>query len=202
MVSFYILKIYDYSKNKSVNPFKILMLEGIIGFILSAIYSLIIYLKIDEDENPFHEFRETKNKEKPIYILILFLILYFIFSGLKNSYRITTMNLFSPMTRTITDTFIDPLYIIYYYFFEEDFKINEKQKFYYFIINLILSIIIVFSGFIYNEIIILFCYNLQVDTYIDISSRASTHDNISNENCLNDSLDDIPLEDVNSNPES
>ena len=112
------------------------------------------------------------------------------------------MNIFSPMTRSITDTFIDPLYIIYYYFIKNDFKINESKNAYFFIINLVLSIIIVFCGLIYNEIIILLCYNLQVDTYIDISNRADYHDLISNGNCLIDSLDDIPLENIDSNVNS
>ena len=155
-----------------VNPFKMLMLEGIIGFILSVIYFLIINF-----ENPFEEFTELKDNS--IYFLIIFLILYFIFSGFKNIYRISTINLFSPMARTLTDTFIDPLYITYYYFFENDFKIKEKQKLYYFLSNLILSIIIVFCGFIYNEIFVFFCCNLERETYNEVSNRAKILDRVS-----------------------
>ena len=63
------------------------------------------------------------------------------------------------MTRTLTDSILDPFLIIFYYFAEKDFAIGEngEQSIFYFIMNLILSIIINFWGCVYNEIIVPFC---------------------------------------------
>ena len=157
-----------------INPFKVLMLEGIIGFILSNIYTLIIYLFIYQ--NLLDELLEINYNSYSITLFIFFLILYFIFSGFKNTYRIITIKLFSPMTRTITDSFLNPILILYYFFLEDDFKINNIQKIYYFIINLILSFFIVFCGFVYNEFLVLFFCSLERDTYYEISKRAKKLD--------------------------
>ena len=150
------------------NPFHLLMMEGLFGFILTVIYSFL--------EDPFRETTQIYKKENKndFILLIVFLVIYFITSGGRNIYRIITNKLYSPMARTLTDCFLDPLFIIYYYCWENDFQVlNGKQNIYYFIINLIISIIIVFCGGVYNELFILFCCNLQHETYHQISRRAS-----------------------------
>ena len=78
------------------------------------------------------------------------------------------------MARTLTDSFLDPLFIIYYFIVEKDLSYsNNTRNFYYFIINLLISIIIVFWGCIYNELLVFFCCDLQYETYHQISRRAS-----------------------------
>ena len=88
------------------------------------------------------------------------------------------------MAKALTDYFLNPLLIFYYYIFEEDFK-NGKNKninIVYFIINVILSVIIDFSGCIYNEFFILYCCDLEYNTHRQVSLRAESKENITTEN--------------------
>ena len=147
-----------------LNPFLLLMNEGIFGLILAIIFSFI--------KNPFEEFK-TIYKDKFKFILLIFgLIIYLIASGLSNSYRIITNKLYSPTTLLLSYCFLVPIYIAYYYFKEEDFLINNKGNIVYFIINLILSLIIVVCIFIYNEVFVLLCFDLDHNTHLQISSRS------------------------------
>ena len=156
-----------------INIFKLLMLEGLFGFLLTLLYAFI--------ENPFKEAKEVihnkNNKEKSsikFIFLIICLIIYFITSGGRNVYRIATNKYYSPMARTLTDSFLDPLFIVYYFFVERDFSNSQgSRNVFYFIINLIFSIIIVFCGCVYNELFVLFFYNLQHETHFQVSKRAS-----------------------------
>ena len=86
------------------------------------------------------------------------------------------------MSKTFIDCFFVPLLIILYYFIDKDFIIGIKgeQSFGFFILNLILSIIVVFCSCVYNELFILYCCNLEYNTFYEISKRACTKD----ENCL------------------
>ena len=73
------------------------------------------------------------------------------------------------MVWTLTDSFSDPLLNIYYTYFST--KSLKKQNHFYFSIHLIISIIIVFCALIYNEFLILFCCELEHNTYSEIISR-------------------------------
>ena len=147
-----------------INPFQMLMIEGIFGLIISGLYCPI--------ENPFNKdhFKNIDN----VYCLILFiicLVFYFLFCAIRNIYRVETNRLFSPMVRTLTDTFYIPVFIIYDY-------CNNDINIYHFILNLIISIIIVFGGCIYNELFVIFCCNLEYNTYIEISRRSKKYENL------------------------
>ena len=179
-----------------VNPFKLVMIEGIFGLIITPFYSLILHFILEE--NIFFEITEFINNNHSIIILISFLVLYFILSGFKNTYRTITIYLFSPMTRIFTDSIIDPGLIVYSYFMEKDFQLNYEQNLYYFITNLVISIIIVFCGFIYNEIFVLFCCNLERDTYYEVSKRAKKFDQ-SIDFLLGDSEHNLHIEDKDLN---
>ena len=150
-----------------VNPFKILMFEGIFGLIFTLIYST--------KEDPL---KAVKNfdKDKMPY-LIVYLGLFFLFSCGRNSYRIATNKIYSPMTRTLADSFLDPFLILYYYLNKEDFKMKGFKKIAYFSVNFIFLIIIIISGLIYNELIVLFCFDLQHDTQSEITNRANEEKN-------------------------
>ena len=159
--------IFEYN---SVNPFYALMFEGIFGFILSFFYGLY--------QNPFTEiviFKEKSSKIKFIFFIFA-LILYTILSGLKNSFRVITTKIYTPMTTAFMDYIFNPIYIIIYFVLEEDFINKGKKDYTYFILNLILSIIISFFNCVYNEFIILFLCGLEKDTYLQISERADTEE--------------------------
>ena len=153
---------------KFINSFLILMLEGITGLVLSSIYFLI--------ENPFKEIKNyhNRNNKAKFSLLIICLIIYFVFSGGKNLYRIITNKIYSPMAWTLIDSILDP-FILTYNFYISDEKLNEHNAL-FFIINLLISIIIVFCACIYNELFVLYCCNLQENTHYEISRRASSED--------------------------
>ena len=156
---------YDY-----INNFQLTMLEGCFGLILTLIFFL--FESPSEDIN--HSYDEyTDNHNLFIILIIIFLLLYFFLSGFKNIYRILTNKYFSPTTKSLADVILDPILIIIYYSFESDFKTNEKKKgSYYFIINIFISFILVFVSCIYNEFIVLYCFKLEHDTFLEISLRA------------------------------
>ena len=152
-----------------INPFKLVFVEGVFGFFLTCLYTFV--------EDPFKETKEIyeeKNNNKFI-LLISFLIIYFFLCAGRNIYRVITNKLYFPITRSLTDSIFDPLLILYYFIFENDFyvKDKDKQSILYFIINLIISIIYVFFGCVYNEVFILFCCGLAHNTHDQISERAS-----------------------------
>ena len=148
----------------NINAFQILIYEGLFGIILTLIFSSFENFKGKNDING----------AKNYILLFIFIFLYFILSGGRNIYKIITNKLYSPMTKTLTDYITNPIFIFYYYIFDDDFKSgkeNEKSS-YYFLINILLSIITVLCGCIYNEFFILYCFNLEYNTYYEISKRA------------------------------
>lgn len=156
-----------------ISPFKLLMIEGILGLVLSSIFSIWV--------NPFKEIVEVFNEEENkfnLFLLIFFLVIYFLSSGGRNIYRILTIKLYSPITRTLTDCILDPIILIFYFLFEEDFKNQGEGNILFFIINIIASFLIVFCSCVYNELFVIFCCNLEHDTYYQISKRASIIENV------------------------
>ena len=159
-----------------INPFKLILIEGAFGLIFSCLSSIII--------NPFNVTYSNN-----YLILLIFLLIYFLLSGLKNIYKLLAIKLYSPMTKSLTDCFLDPFLIIYYYIFKDDFKKNGL----YFSINLVISFIMIFCSCIYNEFLILFCCKLEYNTHSEITMRGKKleEDNINNED--NDSDDEFEM---------
>ena len=150
-----------------INPLKILMFEGLFGFIYTFIYCLV--------NDPLEDIRNYQNKnDSSNFILLIFsLVLYLILSGLKNSFRVMTTKIYTPMTTTFLDYILNPFYMIYYFLMDEDFIKDGKKNIPHFVINLILTLIISFFGCVYNEFIILFFCELEIDTHQQVSQRAS-----------------------------
>ena len=163
-----------------LNPFKTLMLEGAFGTILTTFYSFFEY--------NFIEIKEYYNDNSKInfYFLLLCLFFYFLLCGGRNAYRVATNKIYSPMAKSLTDYFLNPLIISYYYIFENDFNSGEKKNLFFFVINLLFSIIIVLCGCIYNEFLVLYCFNLEFDAHKEVVRRATIVENISSENSNED----------------
>ena len=121
-------------------------------------------------------------------LLIFMLFLYFICSGLLNSYKIYCNVIYTPMARTLIDYFFNPFFNIYYFIVKDDFCNN----FLYFLISEIICIIIDFFGCVYNEYIILFCCGLEHDTSDAIIERSLEKERFSN-NTINIENDDYIL---------
>ena len=169
------------------------MIEGIFGTILTSIYTIIYSIF---NKNPFKDIVKYYNNESntKFILLIICLALYLFLSGGRNAYRVATNKIYSSMAKSLTDYCLNPLLIIYYFIFAGDFKVNEEKQYILFIFNFILSIIIVFCALVYNELLILVCYNLEYNTHKEVSIRANNIDNI----VIEDSESDGEKDDNNS----
>lgn len=149
-----------------LNPFIILIIESIIGIILVTIYSF--------GQNPFLEIKNVyDNDSTGNFILLIFLLfLYFVFSAGTNVYKLLSNVYYTPMAKSIAIYILNPILLIYSYFYENDFQIEGKSNIIYLIVNIILSIIIGFFGFVYNEFLVLFCCGLEFETHLVISKRS------------------------------
>ena len=149
-----------------LNPFKVVMLKGIIELILSIFYSI--------GKDPFGDvikvFRQ-KDVPKIICLLLLFLA-YFFLSAMVNVYKIYCNVIYTPMAKSLMDYFMTPFYNIYYFLKYKDFYENII----YFIVSEIISLTIDFFGLLYNEFIILFCCGLEHETKKKKKRRATSHE--------------------------
>ena len=149
-----------------IHHFIILSLQGLFGFIITFVYSYFNNSYIEELKNIYLECSQV---EFAFYIILLFI--YFIICGGRNVFRIITNKLYSPMTISLIDYFLNPIYFLVNYL-EGDFVSGGEQNFFYFLINLIISIIIFFCGCIYNEIFIIFLFGLEKDTHDQVVFRS------------------------------
>ena len=151
-----------------MNPFKIIMCEGIIMFVMAIIISI--------GSDPLKELRDAfKDKKSSDTALIIFLVtLLFILSIVVNVYKVYCNAVYSPMARSLAHFIINPLFNILYFFTKDDFSNNILCL----IISEIICIATDFFAFVYNEYLILFCCDLEVETVDIISERASLVENI------------------------
>ena len=162
-----------------MNPFLVLMFEGIVGFSLSFLFYITpnylddIYLVLNE------------RKGWDLFRFIFLVIFYIICSALRNAFKMVTIKLYSPITRTLSDNVLTPLYLIVYFIIGVDFEGKKNMKYFYFIVNLILSLIVSFSSFIYSEFIVLFCLGLETNTHDQVVQRALTFESIDKYNLVN-----------------
>ena len=147
-----------------MDPFKILRFQSVIKIILISFF----YYGLKDDIESI----VSKNlKVGKIFLLIFLLLIYSLASGFKNIYKILTVKIYSPMTRTLVDTFLDIFFYIYY--FNSTNENNKYDEFnYLFIIDLIVKIIIILFNCVYNELFVLYCFGMEKDTYYGISQRA------------------------------
>ena len=152
-----------------INMFLVLSLEGFFGFWIT------FGLPFTEDTHKIQLKKIYKEKSGGMFTLFIFLLfIYVVLCGLKNAYRVVTNKLFSPMTKSLTDYFLNPLFLIQNYL-EGDFVTSGKQNIFYFLVNFVFAIIINLFGCVFNEIIILFFCNLERDTYNQVSFRSDSN---------------------------
>ena len=154
------------------NPFIVLMWEGVFGIIIT-----LIYCSIDNYFNELIVYFKSKTVGRFIG-LILLLFLYIILSGGRNAFRVITNKVYSPITKTLTDYLLNPLYIIIDFSRKKDFLKGKDRNVLYFILNLIFSFIITICGCVYNEFIVLFFCKLEYNTHYGIAKRSLSNMNI------------------------
>lgn len=169
-----------------LHPFKVLMLEGIMNTILIVAFYFIVgcpdQFKDFDTNKPIDSYKWLN-----ILIFVLLIILYFIFSGFRNIYRVMTIKLYSPMTRSITEAIFDPFLIGY--------KLLDYIRWPFYWVNMICLIIMVFFSLVFNEFIIIYCCGLEYDTHLEIIKRANNRDTI-NDGSVNE-LEEDNKEDLN-----
>ena len=153
----------------SFNPCLIIVFEGLIG----TFFSLTSYFVRDIDVKIMICYNVAKGS-LGIFLLLFFLIL--IFSGIVNIYRVYINKIYNPMTQSLAYYCLDPFFMIYDFAAGNDFINFERRNYFHFFLNLILSIIITITGFVFNEFIVLFWCGLERDTYQEISRRSILED--------------------------
>ena len=152
-----------------INPFMILMLEGIIEAIITTVISIV---KTDFQKEVLKYFMTESTGQ--LVIIIILLCIYFLLSIVVTVYQIYCNVIYSPMARSFINYLLNPLYYLIFFFIKNDFNNN----YFYFIFYEITSIIIDFFGCVYNEFIIIYACNLEFDTIDEIAERAKSIENI------------------------
>lgn len=162
-----------------INPFQILMLEGIYETLMAIFYSI--------NKDPFRGLIDgyEKNNAGGFVLLIFLLLIYLILCGVVNVYKVYCNVRYNPMKRSLTEYFLNPVLNIYYLLVEDDFHKNYLL----FTICEVLCLITDFTFYLYNEFLVLFCCNLAHDTGDEIYIRSIT-------------LDEIPLETIEDEEEN
>ena len=80
------------------------------------------------------------------------------------------------MEKTLSDYFLNPIYLLYFCGACDDFKNDGVFFGWQFPVNFVIAVIISFFGCVYNEIIILFFCGLERDTHDQISIRSTAMD--------------------------
>ena len=147
------------------SPFKLLFLKGVMQTIFMSLFYLFNLNYIKE------EFRILFSNNNNLYIVysITALLLYFFISGYCSIYKLFTVKMYSPMTRTLFDTILDIFYFIY---FSIDENNEKKLNTPYFWVNIIGIIIMLFFNLVYNEFLVLNFWGMEKNTYLEISKRA------------------------------
>ena len=157
--------------SNNVNIFTVMMIEGGINTI-----SLFIYYYFDGHPNQSEKLDFKKPKESRnlnIFIFILLIVLYFIFTGLRNIYRVSTIKFYSPMVRALTEAIFDP--------FIFGFKNRDKWKETFYLINLSCLVLMVFASLVFTEFIVLYCCNLEYYTHLEITKRGRISNDLASE---------------------
>ena len=141
-----------------VNPFKLLMFEGIFEFAMTIIISV--------QKNFVADFINAFQKEKNLIIIIVYPLIA-LSSAFLNIYKIYCNIIYSPMAKSLTDYLLTPFFNILFFLL-----IYENTNIAYIILTEIVSVVISFFGLVYNEFIIIYRFGLEYDTKEEISKRA------------------------------
>ena len=90
------------------------------------------------------------------------------FQIVVNIYRIYCNVIYSPMARSLIDYFFNPFINIFFYFVEHDFFNNTI----YFVVTEVFCLVMSFFGCVFNEYIVLYCCDLELETQDEIADRA------------------------------
>ena len=152
-----------------LRPCSILLYEGLMGTVLIPTLLLI-------DNDSFEDLSEVKKNEH-IFLLITSFIIFVIINAFKNLYRVLTIQYYSSMTRALAESILDPFILFYYLFLslrDNNTETNNRnlKHFIYFFLIIFCLVIIAFCSLVYNDFIILYCFGMEKNTYIEIKKRS------------------------------
>ena len=92
-----------------MNPFLLLLYEGLFGIIISIIFSI--------NREPFRNFIDVYNENTTGYfsLLIFLLLLFFILSIFVNVYKVYCNVVYSPMSRSLIQYLLNPFMNILFF---------------------------------------------------------------------------------------
>ena len=155
------------------SPYHLMFIIGLFGIVLILLYEIITVL-ISGIDNSFNGifYQIYKNFEKKEYIYILIFILDILISFLFVCGIALTVYFFTPCHFIISESISQ---IISFFIAYEELKLYSIGEL---IIICFLFLVILFSGLIYNEIIILDIYSLKYNTkkYINLRQLKETED--------------------------
>lgn len=138
---------------------KMMIFEGIISIIIS-----IMTFGFDITQLEISNLVSAYNDEKTPFTLVMFLLfLYCIATLFKNIYRRETIKEFTPMTRILAQSILDPYFII-----------NGRHNFgsdTSFALILFFSFVMIFCSCVYNEVFVLYCFGLEKNTHLEIAKN-------------------------------
>ena len=163
---------YDY-----INIFSMLVYEGLIGIICFIVFFFNNKNYQNEGKNIL---KDMSKFNWSLISFILLSLLYIIISGFKNAYRVKTNKYYSPMSRALFESTLDP-FLFLYNFLTQNNKENKGIWIYFSLVVFILSVIAFFS-LVYNDFIILYCCGLEYNTYTEINKRINSDNKIQRKN--------------------
>ena len=170
-----------------LNIYKVLAYEGFFSNIFYIILSLADKNTRNEISSLYDDIIKHFSEYMNIIIIFLLLIIYMIFTGFRHIYRVYTIKLFTPMTLSLFELLLDPFFVTYTLYIERPNKFKNFIDFcLYSIIIPFCLLIMSFFSLVYNDFIVLYCFGLQKNTYLEIKKRTKTIDNI----LLNEEVDD------------
>ncbi len=156
--------LFDYNY---INILSMLIYEGLIGIFLFIIFFIVNKSYQNQGKNILIDMSHFNWQ---LITFILLIILYTVISGFRNAYRVTTNKYYSPMSRALFESTLDPFLFLYNFltFYSYD---EGSKKWIYFSTVLFCLLVIAFFSLVYNDFIIFYCYGLEYNTYSEINRR-------------------------------
>ena len=160
-----------------INILSMLIYEGVIGLVFFVIF---FSTNSAYQKQGLNILKDMSELGWPFISFLLLIILYTIISGFRNAYRVTTNKYYSPMSRALFESTLDP-FLFLYNFLTQNNKENKGIWIYFSLVVFSLSVIAFFS-LVYNDFIILYCCGLEYNTYTEINKRINSDNKIQRKN--------------------
>ena len=180
--------LFDYGY---INILSMLIYEGFIGIVLFIIFFSVNKRYQYQGKNILKDMSQL-NWHLASFILLI--IVYIVISGFRNAYRVTTNKYYSPMSRALFESTLDP-FLFLYNFLTFNSRDSGSAKWIYFGFVLFCLLVIAFFSLVYNDFIIFYCYGLEYNTYSEINRRLNS-DNAHRCNTEDSLLDEVCSEDI------